>query len=132
MAKEKKTKLDYAGFFIRLVAVLLDFLVLAIIQRFVRFAFRPPLKGFVSLTVSLGYAPLMLYYYQATLGKMALKLKVVSEDNKKLEVFQVLLREWIGKFLSFLVLFLGFVWIGLDAKKQGWHDKIARTYTIRS
>jgi uncharacterized RDD family membrane protein YckC len=38
---------------------------------------------------------------------------------------------WVGYIISAVVLYLGFVWIAFDAKKQGWHDKIAGTVVIR-
>jgi uncharacterized RDD family membrane protein YckC len=30
-----------------------------------------------------------------------------------------------------IAFFLGFIWIGLDARKQGWHDKLAGTVVVR-
>jgi uncharacterized RDD family membrane protein YckC len=33
--------------------------------------------------------------------------------------------------LSALPLYLGFVWIAFDRRKQGWHDKIAGTVVIQ-
>jgi uncharacterized RDD family membrane protein YckC len=32
--------------------------------------------------------------------------------------------------VSFSVLFLGVIWVAFDAEKQGWHDKIARTFVV--
>lgn len=34
--------------------------------------------------------------------------------------------------LSMLPLDLGFIWIGVDRRKQGWHDKIAQTVVVRA
>jgi uncharacterized RDD family membrane protein YckC len=42
---------------------------------------------------------------------------------------QALLR-YLGYFLSILPLGLGFLWIAWDARKQGWHDKLAGTVVI--
>ncbi|MBX3651771.1 MAG: RDD family protein [Burkholderiales bacterium] len=33
---------------------------------------------------------------------------------------------------SALPLFLGFIWVGIDKRKQGWHDKLAGTVVIRN
>lgn len=134
MAEEKKKEIssqNYAGFQNRFLAAIIDVVVLGIIQGLLGYAFQAPLVKAMSWVLTLGYPPFMLYQYQATLGKMALKLKVVSEDGKKLEVFQILLREWAGKLLSGLVFCLGFIWVGFDEKKQGWHDKLARTLVVR-
>ena len=42
------------------------------------------------------------------------------------------LREIVGKFVSAIAFFLGFLWIGWDGRKQGWHDKIAGTHVVRA
>ena len=38
---------------------------------------------------------------------------------------------YIGYIISGLVLLIGFIWIAFDARRQGWHDKIAGTYVVR-
>jgi uncharacterized RDD family membrane protein YckC len=43
----------------------------------------------------------------------------------------VALRRFIGYFISG-ILFLGFLWVLLDSRRQGWHDKIAGTFVIYS
>lgn len=128
--KQKKGK--SAGFGIRFLAVLIDSLVLTTGQRILNHAFQEPLRNTLIILFSLVYAPLMVFRYQATLGKIALNLKIISVDGKKLAIFQILLREWIGKFLSVAGLGLGFVWVAFDEKKQGWHDKIAQTLVIKT
>ena len=37
---------------------------------------------------------------------------------------------YLGYFISFLPLGLGFLWIAFDERKQGWHDKLAGTVVI--
>ena len=41
-------------------------------------------------------------------------------------------REILGKLISTIVLFIGFLWIAFDDKKQGWHDKLASTYVVKA
>jgi hypothetical protein len=36
----------------------------------------------------------------------------------------------VGYIISGLALSLGFIWLAFDPKRQGWHDKIARTYVV--
>lgn len=67
--------------------------------------------------------------WQGTLGKKALGLKVVTEKYGRLKVGDAVLR-FLAKYLSAMILFLGFIWIAFDRQKQGWHDKIAGTYVI--
>ena len=38
---------------------------------------------------------------------------------------------WVGYILSGIFLYLGFLWIAWDGRKQGWHDKIAGTVVVR-
>jgi len=42
----------------------------------------------------------------------------------------MLLREWIGRWLSGLLFGLGYLWILLDKDRQAWHDKLASTYVV--
>ena len=63
---------------------------------------------------------------------MALKLKIVdAKTGKKLSTGQA-----IGRYFAYLVsmipLGLGFIWIGIDSRKQGWHDKLAGTVVIKT
>lgn len=69
-------------------------------------------------------------YLGATPGKLMFKSCIV--DARTLgpaSPVQFCLR-YIGYFVSLLPFGFGFVWIALDRRKQGWHDKIARTVVI--
>jgi uncharacterized RDD family membrane protein YckC len=69
---------------------------------------------------------------QATPGKMAIKARVVdAATGGPLTVGQSLLR-YLGYFVSTVPLCLGLIWVGIDSKKQGWHDKIAGTVVVRA
>jgi uncharacterized RDD family membrane protein YckC len=67
--------------------------------------------------------------WQGTLGKRVFGMKVVTESYLRLAPSQALIR-YLSKYLSSFVFALGYIWIIFDAKKQGWHDKIAHTYVI--
>ena len=92
-------------------------------------------NGFVTLTVWLVgplYSWLMIGLNGGrTLGKMAMGTKVVNEDGVAPSLLTAFVREVIGKFVSAIVLGLGYIWILFDPKFQGWHDKIAGTYVIK-
>jgi hypothetical protein len=66
-----------------------------------------------------------------TLGHVVVGGRVVGEDGKPITWGRALLR-YLGFILSALVLSIGFLWIAFDKKRQGWHDKIARTYVAVS
>jgi hypothetical protein len=38
----------------------------------------------------------------------------------------------VGSLVSALFLWLGYLWIAVDWRKQGWHDKIAATLVVRA
>ena len=64
-----------------------------------------------------------------TPGKMLLGLQVVSVNGAPISYGVAFLRS-IGYLVSSFVFCLGYIWVGFDKKKQGWHDKIAGTVVI--
>lgn len=71
-------------------------------------------------------------YRQATPGKMLFAARVVDADTgNNLTVGQSIGR-YFAYFVSSLPLCLGFLWVAFDARKQGWHDKLAGTVVIKS
>jgi len=77
-----------------------------------------------------------LYFWSAhgsgqTPGMRALRLRVIRTDGTYISVGRAFLRN-IGLGISLICLGLGVIWIGFDKQKQGWHDKIADTYVIRT
>lgn len=44
--------------------------------------------------------------------------------------------QFIGRYLAYYIsilpLFLGLIWVGIDKRKQGWHDKLAGTVVLRN
>ncbi|MEM7343483.1 MAG: RDD family protein [Chloroflexota bacterium] len=65
-----------------------------------------------------------------TPGKMILGIKIISVDGSPITFGQALLR-YIGHFISYIPACLGFAWVSFDEKRQGWADKIAKTYVVR-
>jgi uncharacterized RDD family membrane protein YckC len=66
-----------------------------------------------------------------TPGKMLLGLRVIQASGEKM-TFGVAFLRWVGTLVSTFCLFLGYLWIVVDGRKQGWHDKIAATLVIRT
>ena len=67
-----------------------------------------------------------------TPGKKLLGMRVVKEDGRNADFFTMLIRETVGRALSCLVFFLGFLWMLIDKDNQAWHDKLLRTYVVES
>lgn len=71
-------------------------------------------------------------YKSATPGKMALKLRIVDKNTGlKPSIKQFIIR-YLGYYVSSIPLFLGIIWVGIDKRKQGWHDKMAGTVVIKN
>ena len=62
-----------------------------------------------------------------TLGMILMGLRVVTIEGRRLTVWRAIIR-FIGYIIAALPFFLGFAWILVDNRRQGWHDKIAGTY----
>ena len=70
-----------------------------------------------------------------TLGKMALGIMVVNAQGEAPGIRRAAFREIVGKLVSEIAIFLGYLgylWIGWDRKKRGWHDHIASTHVVRA
>lgn len=70
-------------------------------------------------------------FKNATPGKMMFKAVIVDAETLAApSVLQNIVR-YLAYFLSLAPFGMGFIWIGIDERKQGWHDKIARTVVIK-
>lgn len=65
-----------------------------------------------------------------TPGKMICGLRVIRVDGRPVGFGQAALRT-LGYYLNQLTLGIGFLWVAVDPRKQGLHDKIAGTLEIR-
>lgn len=74
---------------------------------------------------------LALYTRGTSIGKALLGMHVVKTDGSTAGFWRMLFRESIGKWVSGLLLSIGFFWILFDGDRQGWHDKLAGTYVVK-
>ena len=86
----------------------------------------------ISTLLLVGYVvwALMLFSRGTTPGKLVLRMRVVKEAGQRAGFGTMLVREWIGKWISGIILGLGFLWILFDRDRQGWHDKLMTTYVV--
>lgn len=144
-----KTGTRYAGFWRRLGAVALDVLLLVpVIVALLQLAYgraywqwlgaggEGGLYGawelFIAYLLPLVFTVSCWVWFAATPGKLLLGCRVVDARSlAPLGPGRALLR-YLAYLVSYLPLFLGFAWIGWDRRKQGFHDKIARSVVIRS
>jgi uncharacterized RDD family membrane protein YckC len=120
----------YGGFWIRVLATIIDGLILIIPG----YAFQRtlgPYAGLVSALVQwLYYAFMESSGSQATVGKMACGLVVTDTDGNRISFARATGR-YFAKFLSTLTLFIGFAMVGWTRQKRGLHDFIAGTLVVR-
>ena len=86
------------------------------------------LAGFITQT--LYFSLLESSHFQASLGKMALGIKVINKQGDRLTFLAALIRN-AGKFLSGTLLMGGYIMAAFTGKKQALHDIIAGAYLIR-
>ncbi|MDQ7043769.1 MAG: RDD family protein [Sulfurimonas sp.] len=78
------------------------------------------------------YQSFFVMQYGATLGKLALKIRVI--DTKTLDNPNVLvaLNRAIIRVISEMLLYLGFLWGILNPMRQTWHDLSAKTLVVNA
>ena len=119
---ESYTK-KYAGFWMRFAAGLIDGIILATAGIILS------MIGLVFLSFFIGWLYYSIFHsskYQATLGMMALRIKIYNELEDRISFGRATGRYFTSG-LSAIILFIGFFMIGWTIRKQGLHDKIART-----
>jgi uncharacterized RDD family membrane protein YckC len=133
---------DYAGFWQRAAAFVIDALLVTVILTplmVVVFGMRrlslDPSEHSWDLLALVAIAAAVIAFWRfcgATPGKIALGVKIVDAASGEPPAASRLALRFLGYFVSALPLYLGFLWIAVDRRKQGWHDKIARTVVINS
>ncbi len=118
------SSLPRAGFWIRMGALALDTLIVAIIVDWL----EP--SGHLFLVALAGYGALMWKLKGTTIGGIVCNLRVVRTDGRDMEWETAIVRA-LGCFLSLIPAGLGFIWMVFDNGRQTWHDKIAGTVVVR-
>jgi uncharacterized RDD family membrane protein YckC len=149
------TAVAYAGFWIRVLATIIDTIILFIVQGIIRWpifgsftrvgrfepGMRPeemfgPMLGMIGLSWLIGmaisscYEAFFVAKLGATPGKMALGLKVVRPDGRPVDLGRAFGR-YFAKILSWMILCIGYIMVGFDAEKRGLHDMICDTRVVR-
>lgn len=142
MASSSSSSPDYAGFWQRAAAFLIDWLIVIVVSMPVivvvfgaeYFSLDPARRAWDLVTLLvLGVVIIGFWRYcGATPGKLALALKIVDAETGGPPPTGRLVVRLLCYFVSALPLYLGFLWIAIDRRKQGWHDKIAGTVVIHS
>ena len=134
--------IEYAGFWIRAAAVLIDTIILSFVMAVPLtliyganyWESDAPVQGFWDFifTWVLPLVATIWFWlrYCATPGKIIFKLSIVDANTfGPISISQAVGR-YFAYILSALPFFLGYFWVAFDNKKQSWHDRLASTVVI--
>ena len=136
-------EIEYAGFWIRVIAALIDTILMIIV--FVPVLFLLGSVADVAIISSLAGVVFGIVIYvlpviaiiafwtfkSATPGKMILKLVIVDEKTGGTPTISQWVVRYVGYYVAMLPFFLGLAWVGIDKRKQGLHDKLSRTVVVK-
>lgn len=139
---------EYVGFWLRFIAFLIDSIAAAVfigILGTILFGASPAidpealLENPSAILEEVSYqaiATAVLFvgfwmYFCSTPGKMIFDAYIVDAKTLKPASNLRLIIRYIGYYVSTFLLFLGFIWIAFDKRKQGLHDKLAGTVVIK-
>ena len=137
--------LEYAGFWIRIWATIIDTILLMLITFPLlvsiygwdyldaeKTGFIAGPEDFLISWVLPAIAVITFWIYRAaTPGKMAISAKIVDGQTGGKASTSQLVGRYFGYFISGIPLGLGIILIAFDRRKQGWHDKLAGTVVVR-
>ena len=136
---------SFGGFWIRVVAYIIDAIILGIVGGILSVPLgvnysdvnslasgAARTSNGIDLVLSFLYFTLLWSYIGASLGQRLLGMRVVDAATGQPITFGKAAVRWLGLILSFVVCFVGVIWVAFDARKQGWMDKIAGTVVVRS
>jgi uncharacterized RDD family membrane protein YckC len=142
---------QYAGFWIRVLASIIDSIIVGVVDSIIQFtALRPMLGigdvsdptslfaaagavgvlGLVGIVVAACYEAIFVAQMGATPGKMALGMKVVRSDGSRIDLGRSFGRHF-AKMLSAIILGIGYIMVAFDSEKRGLHDMICDTRVVR-
>lgn len=136
---------EYAGFWIRTVATIIDSILIVLVTWPLLLAvygwdyfestatnlFAGPADFLISYVLPAIMIILFWMHKQATPGKMLVSAKIVDAKTGQPASTGQLIGRYFAYIVSTLPLMLGFIWIAFDPRKQGWHDKLAGTIVVR-
>ena len=117
------TVYPFAGFWVRMMALLLDLIIISLLFGIVT-------RGVAVLPALAVYGACLWKLKGTTIGGIVFGLQVMRVDGREIDWPTAIVRA-LACFLSVAVVGLGFLWIAFDREKRSWHDKIAGTVVVR-
>lgn len=123
-----------AGFWIRLLASILDGLIIGIPLTIIGYLISGDLEGdpFTSILSTLYTLLLPVFWYGYTVGKKIMGIRIAKVNGEKLGIGAMLLRNIVAGIVYIVTLGIGLIvsafMVGLREDKRSLHDMIAGTY----
>jgi uncharacterized RDD family membrane protein YckC len=135
---ETNQKANFANFGQRFIAVLIDGVILWVADFLVERMAPPFGSSFSVIGLQPTYVLIALLYdsilesssKQGTVGKMVMRLKVGNAYGEKISFANAVGRHF-GKYLSTILIGIGYLMMLWDSKSQTLHDKLADTYVFK-
>ena len=130
-----RTVIRYAGFWRRVGATVIDGLLFAILIELIAGpdftdATLLTTEGLLRSGIALLLTIILWIKFLGTPGKLLLECQVVDADTLKPMTLKQAALRYVAYLASILPLFLGFLWVARDERKQAFHDKIANTVVL--
>jgi len=142
-------RIEKAGFWVRFAAYFIDSVVLTLCSLFLLLILFVLINFFSNNNGSLSeilntllipfyfssyilkcfYFTFFHSYNGQTVGKLMCGIRVVDLKEKNISFFKSFVR-FFGYYLSLYCLGFGFLWVLIDKKRQGWHDKLAGSIVV--
>ena len=138
-------QMSYAGFWIRVVAYIIDAILLGIIGgaigAILGVNYTDPnamqsnqargAQG-INLVIAFIYFAGLWTAMGASLGQRIFGMRIVDANTGASIGFGKSALRALGLYISIVVCLVGVIWVAFDARKQGWMDKIAGTVVVRA
>jgi uncharacterized RDD family membrane protein YckC len=144
----------YAGFWIRVVATLIDAIILGAVAGVIQVAVlgsfitipRPQpgvipdlgaslgmlgLASLINMAVAATYEAFFVAKLAATPGKLAVGIRVLRPDGSRVDLARAYGR-YFAKIVSTVILFIGYIMVAFDSQKRGLHDMICDTRVVKA
>ncbi|MDE6614993.1 MAG: RDD family protein [Lachnospiraceae bacterium] len=146
--QDNTDNLVYAGFFVRLAAYITDMAIVSVILLAVRLpiwfsrifnsqnilvrdlVFKYSFADILFYVLTATYFVLLTYFTGSTIGKKLFNIKVICVEKRKFTFFEILFRETFGRFLSKIIIYIGYIIAGADRQKRGLHDLLSDTCVV--
>jgi uncharacterized RDD family membrane protein YckC len=156
VARPDSLRGHYAGFATRVVAFVLDLVILSIavlsiswfihstfqvllleglskyikwIGNFLNLISNPTVTGIASIVFIVFYYLFFWTIAGQTIGKAIMGIKIVPNKGGRMTITRSLIR-YIGYLVSTIFFGLGFIWILVDDRRMAWHDRLAGTCVV--